>query len=456
MSAIAGLLLPIVAAWGVLRWARLTGRKEPLFMVAPLAFGAGLGVASITTLLFITHGVGLRSRFVTLDLLIWATVAIVAWWRVLRRPSPAHADQDRSRPSTLDWLARAGFVAVLALVVAAQATEYARSPHGQWDAWAIWNQKARFLLRGGADDWRGMLSIPWANPGHPMLVSSSVARLWAYAGSESTLIPAVLAGLFAVAIAMVVIAALDPKRPQAWLAGALVLAPATFVHQVAAQTADLPLAFFVVVTLVKLRDYLSGRDAPELPGSLVVAGLFAGLAAWTKNEGLVLVVGASAVLLWAVLARRRVTDVGWWGTGLAIPVVTVLWYKVVVAPVAPEYMPATETVASVAGRLFDPARLAVILSEATGFLVRWGGPFAAGVLPVVIGVAVAASVPRRSTPLRYLLATLAIMFAGYVSLWVSAPFDASWLVTTTFDRLIVQLWPTFVIIAFGLAAPARR
>ena len=79
------------------------------------------------------------------------------------------------RLSTIDWLARAAFVAVLALVLAAQAIEYARAPHGQWDAWAIWNQKARFLLRGGPEDWRGMLSIAWANAGHPMLVSASVA-----------------------------------------------------------------------------------------------------------------------------------------------------------------------------------------------------------------------------------------------------------------------------------------
>jgi 4-amino-4-deoxy-L-arabinose transferase-like glycosyltransferase len=262
--------------------------------------------------------------------------------------------------------------------------------------------------------------------------------------------------LFAVSIAIVVIAALDPKRPRAWIAGAVVLAPTTFVHQVAAQTADLPLAFFAVVTLVQLRDYLqAARTSTPATRALVVAGLFAGLGAWTKNEGLVLVAGTSLVLAWAVIRLRRIADVAWWGAGLSVPLLAVLWYKLVVAPVAPEYMPATETAGSITQRLLDPGRIQSIVSVAFDFFVRWGGPFAAGVLPIALVAAVAAAVPQRGGAFRYVLAVLAIMVTSYAALWLSAPFDASWLVITTFDRLMVQLWPTLVVAAFSLTAPAR-
>jgi hypothetical protein len=184
-----------------------------------------------------------------------------------------------------------------------------------------------------------------------------------------------------------------------------------------------------------------------------MAGLFAGLAAWTKNEGLVLIEGASLGLALALLLNRRIADAGWWAAGLVLPLATVLWYKLVVAPVAPEYMPATETVASVTGRLLDPDRLLAIASAAAGFLVRWGSPVMPGVLVLVTAAALGAAVPRRGVPSRYVLAALAIMVAGYAALWISAPFDAVWLVTTTFDRLMVQLWPTLVVTAFALIAP---
>src|SRR5205085_6583143 len=123
-----------------------------------------------------------------------------------------------SQPLTrADILVRIAFVLVALTAAATLAVEYVRSPHGQWDAWAIWNQKARFLVRGGAN-WEDMMGVSWSNPGHPMLVSTSVARLWAYAGREATLIPAVLAMLFGAAIVAAVIAALDSRRQRAWIA----------------------------------------------------------------------------------------------------------------------------------------------------------------------------------------------------------------------------------------------
>ena len=90
--------------------------------------------------------------------------------------------------TTADWLARAACVVLLLVSFAVPVIEYLRSPHGQWDAWAIWNQKARFLFRAG-EGWTASLAIPWSAPGHPLLVSLSVARLWAYAGAERTAAP---------------------------------------------------------------------------------------------------------------------------------------------------------------------------------------------------------------------------------------------------------------------------
>ena len=118
-------------------------------MTAVLAFGSGVGLSSIVTVLFVTSGVGLGPRFAAFDALFWIAVAAVSLWHLRNHP---HADcrlvrQPRTALTMLDWGARAGFAAVALLVFGAEVIEYLRSPHGQWDAWAIWNQKARFLTR---------------------------------------------------------------------------------------------------------------------------------------------------------------------------------------------------------------------------------------------------------------------------------------------------------------------
>jgi len=63
-------------------------------------------------------------------------------------------------------------------------------PHGETDAIAIWNLRARSLLRGGRE-WAAVLSpaIGWSHPDYPLLLPLTVARLWSYAGSETTAVP---------------------------------------------------------------------------------------------------------------------------------------------------------------------------------------------------------------------------------------------------------------------------
>ena len=231
-------------------------------------------------------GVVVGPRFVVADALLWTAIGTVAWWRLRghglarewRAGAPASASPRRL--TTTDWLVRALFGATAVVAAVTVVAEYVTAPHGQWDAWAIWNQKARFLFRGG-DEWTAMLAIDWSNPSHPLLVPTAVARLWAYAGAELTIVPAMLGLVCGAAIVAVVMGALDVRRPRAWIAGAVLLAPGTFVQQVASQQADVPFALFMLSTLTMLRAdriafWLESRDGR---GPLLLAGALASMAA---------------------------------------------------------------------------------------------------------------------------------------------------------------------------------
>ena len=47
-----------------------------------------------------------------------------------------------------------------------------------------------------------------------------------------------------------------------------------------------------------------------------------------------------------------------------------------------------------------------------------------------------------------MLAVVGLMLVGYYGVYLLAQTDAEWLVSTTFDRLMVQIWPSLVLAAF--------
>jgi len=453
--AIAGLLLPVVAVWLWLLSCQFHRSIRSRTVVVAVAVGVGLSLSSITTMWLVALGIIVGPQLVAADAVRWTATGAVAWWR-LGRGGPVRewravvpASISSCRLTVADWLVRVlfGVIAVEAAVTAV--TEYVAAPHGQWDAWAMWNQKARFLFRGG-DEWTAMLAIDWSNPSHPLLVPASVARLWAYAGAELTIVPAMLGAAFGVAIVACLMGALDLRRSRAWIAGAVVLAPGTFVQQVVSQQADVPLAFFTVASLLMLRvdriaSWIESRDGR---GPLLLAGTLASSGAWTKNEGAPLVVASALVVAWMAVRLGRPGRVKWYVVGAAPPLLTLAWLKLVVAPVSPSYLSESRSLESMAWGLLDIHRHAMVDPLIWQRMVVWGGSLAQGAVPVAVSAAVvlAATHARRSA--RLPLAVVALMLAGPFSVYLLTPLDAAWVIATSFDRIVVQIWPTLVLAVF--------
>ena len=47
-----------------------------------------------------------------------------------------------------------------------------------------------------------------------------------------------------------------------------------------------------------------------------------------------------------------------------------------------------------------------------------------------------------------ILAAVGFMLGGYYAIYLLTQLDVVWLVSTTFDRLMVQIWPLLVLAAF--------
>ena len=465
-SAIGVFLLPRPARWG-----------RALVSAATLSICLGIGFSSLTSLALIVVGIAPTTRsFLVADVAIWASVAVLGWWvterRTLSREPRAESPQPRAESpkpkakSRVDWIVRAVFGVAAMIALASWLTSSRAAPHGDWDAWAIWNQHARFLFRGGeSGEWRAFFAINWSQPDYPLLLPASVARVWAYAGHESTLGPTLIAIVFGIASVALVVTALDGHR--AWIAGALLLAANTFLIQVPSQCADVPLACFIVATLAVTCGDVLRIPNPEsrIPVTAVVAGATSAMAAWTKNEGLVF---ALLMLLVAVVVavrgpakaghyvRRR--DRGqlllWSIAGAAPVVIAIVWFKLSLAPSSG--LVEGQSLDLFTTRLLDLHRHGTVAVLMIQHMIRWSGPLAVAIFPLM-GLAAIGMTIRSGGAVRLMTALLGLMLASYYLVYVTTPFDISWHVSTSVDRLLAQLWPALVLTVFlGLQSSVNR
>ena len=125
------------------------------------------------------------------------------------------------------------------------------NPQGGWDAFSIWNLRARFLLHTAT--WKFAVT-PFPVGTHmeyPLLLSSVVARGWTYAGSPSPTMPIATAFVFAVGLVLLLVSTLALARGTSagLLAGVVLLASPAFMTQAPSEYADVPLAFFFLAAL---------------------------------------------------------------------------------------------------------------------------------------------------------------------------------------------------------------
>jgi hypothetical protein len=60
----------------------------------------------------------------------------------------------------------------------------------------------------------------------------------------------------------------------------------------------------------------------------------------------------------------------------------------------------------------------------------------------------------RSERARVMAIVVGLMLLSYYFVYVLTPFDISWHISTSIDRLLVQLWPSLVLTAF-LGLPSQ-
>jgi len=239
------------------------------------------------------------------------------------------------------------------------------------------------------------------------------------------------------------------SKSQAFLAGLVLLGTFFFIDNGASQYADVPLAFFFLATIVLfcLQDRLS-RNNYSL---LFLAGMTAGFSAWTKNEGLLflaaIIVARFAVIVplkgWKTYLRQMLS----FSVGLIPILIIIIYFKTQLAPPSTYLYLGFQ---SILHRLVGFFRY----FEISKAFVREIIHFDKGVVHPVpllafyllcLGIKIE---EKDKLSIATALITFCLMLAGYFFVYLTTSFDLYWHLGHSLDRLLLQLWPSFLFVYF--------
>ena len=389
--------------------------------------------------------VGPRARTAK-DLALAAAFALVLFLRRGRPLEPA-----LEGPRAPRWLI--AFFALACAVASLLVVEHvARFPDGGWDAWMIWNLRARALARAG-DGFRSAFSpdlLFWAHQDYPFLLPGVVAQGFLLLGSESRLIPASAAFLLAVLAVLVLGLGLSTLRDARWglLGGLALVTTPCLLAFTANQQSDVPMGLFLLTATTLLA--LALEDPARPAGLLLLAGFAAGLSAWTKNVGLVYTACLAAAL---VLRLRDLRAAALFLLGFSPFAALLAGFKLLVAH--QNDLLSFSSRQDLAARAFDLHRWAE-LGLITLRRVVYFQDFALWLLAeVLVLVLVIRRLPPRPAP-RVLGSALLFACAAYAPMYILQPHPLVWFFRASIDRLFIHLWPAALLATLlSLSTPER-
>jgi hypothetical protein len=418
-----------------------------------LSMGVGTIVGSYSMLLSLLLSGGRLWALVIIDL----GLTVTSWWfmRLQRRGPAERTDRSSARQMRIGHFTwgRVTVAAAMGAMTAAASVAagvWIVAPHGWWDAWYIWNIRARFLFRGGTN-WASAFADTGAliHRDYPLLLPLTVSRLWRYLGDDSTVVPRAVALLFGGMTVGLLFSSLSALRGRSHgcLAIVTLLSVGFFAYSGANQTADVPLAFYMLGTFAAL---VMERSAPESRGAFfTLAGLMAGGAAWTKNEGILFcgLVVIATVVVWAVQSgwEQALRVAGRVILGMTPMLGVLLVFKVLV-PVNYLFEPYNRSV--MLQKPFELSRHAEIVQSIVAVFPGVFDPLVIALLTAYVLVAGLSDRRLYRPAATIILLVLIGQVGGYYLAYLMSPFAVLQQASPSMDRLMMQLWPSAVFLLF--------
>ena len=425
------------------------------WLVLTIALGAGIGLGITSSAIFMWLVLLGRptTGYFTAELGLALILGILGFHRFRQsgdsRPINPKAD-DAAEDPALGWLKTLFIFLLLITIVSFALKASFIDPYGKWDAWTVWNYRARWLFRGG-NLWSQAFAyqIVADAPDYPLLISASVFRMWQIFAKDLTAVPVFIAGIFCIGSTLLIFSSLAILRGknQGCLGALFMFISTQFLKVGTYQYSDVPLAFFILSTVIAIS--LQDQYPTKFRQLSVLAGLTASCAAWTKNEGLLFIVLVIFIRFLAQMGKvdgaKALKTFFSWIIGLAPVLSTLIYFKI---HFATENELIGQTNLQKSGTfLLEGDRYLQIFSAFIKKMVTFND-YAIWLLVVyfiISGVDRSGAGKRNMRPQVVLML---FMLAGYFFSYIISPYDLKWHLNSSLYRLVIQLWPAWVFLFF--------
>jgi len=470
MMLLISLAVPIATAFFIVNmaWPEKDPFNSEFAVKTCLSIGLGLGLSSWLFFMCLVLFGTVTKFFILFDFIL-LTASLILF--LYKNKNGFNSDLKPKSPSMdrkcFNYFLYAGFIIVSLITIISFVLRMLNVPHGSWDAWNIYNLGARFIYRSEAK-WAIAFSNPynWSLPDYPLLISGGVARAWNYVGNETLMAPVLQAFLFTSATVMLMVFSLSrlQNTNQGLIAGMVLLGTPFFIYNGSSLIADVPLGFYILSTVVLY--CLIDERSEEKPGLIFICGAMAGFAAWTKNEGLLLIVSIFFARFIVMTLQKGpgafLKETAIFTAGLTPVLIIIAYFKFQLA--SPNIVYLQDQLASPVTLIFNQDFSALIqnLTDISKYitiskafflkfyeLVKW----MLIVFPVFI-LLMGRSDKKQNNPGIYTsLLILLVMICGYFTVFLVYPLDnLEWLLEITAKRLLLQILPSLIFVFFLIIA----
>lgn len=260
------------------------------------------------------------------------------------------------------------------------------------------------------------------------------------AGETDAAVPAAVGLMYVLMIPMLLLGSVAwlSAESSGLLAVLLLLGAEAFASQTASQYADLPLAFYILATVALLAAAERGGGPP----ALVIAGMMASFAAWTKNEGLVFWILTTLYVLWGLRGPALIHYLA----GTLPGILLTFWFKVAIAPANDS--PIAGTIQDAVTKLTDFSRWTEVLMSTVSTLASLSYPWAHPLLLAAALIwALGTITERRQSTARLMLLPLSMLVADTI-VYLLTTSELKWHLSTSHSRLIQQIYPALLLCLF--------
>lgn len=312
-------------------------------------------------------------------------------------------------------------------------------PHGSMDAWMNWNVVSRFLVDG--DDWRNTFSRSLGHPDYPLFITLNNAITWIFLKKNSVWGPISFHIVIAFCTAGLLFSLINAVKG-ALQASLVVILFATqlFIAEMGmSQLADFPISYLILGTGGCTLLYVISAERRLA----ILAGFLAGLAAWTKNEGIVVVL--SGLFIWIIIAFiRERTVIKEYLLGIAFPLAVVFLFKIFLAPSNDIFSANINFLAKITN--WD--RYLLIFREAGSTIWKPGeDPVSLIGLIIVYGLVIGRS-EKRIRGLWTIGLLILAQLSAYFAIYLITPHDLYWHLWTSLSRLYMHILPLAFLLFF--------